>query len=201
LLTDIISSQVEITDEQWDQIVKVSGLPPEARAHIARAIALYRCMPDYQPSKIRATLKQLSKDTQALCQSLRQLDDNAHAQVVLTITLGSASPDEQLARQRSASIQRELQVLAEWLNAAGDRVVKGRPGARTRAMLTALIVSELDRILEQFTGTNIARSDKADRPGRQYVQAVCKIADPKIGAGSIDAAMKKRISSRGKLRR
>jgi hypothetical protein len=202
MFTDLIP--VVLTDKQWEQVVRFSGLPPEARVDIGRAIALYRCVIPYRPSETRAKLEKLSKDALTLCDALKELHDHGYSRLVLTLALEPSQPFEtaggqQLARRRLAAITRELQGLAEWLRAARDRVARGRPGARGRATLIALLVSELDRILERFTRKHIMRSDKKSTPGRQYVEAVCKIADPTIGRGSIDGAMKRQIALRGKI--
>jgi len=94
----------------------------------------------------------------------------------------------------------ELERLAQLFDVSRDRVAKGKPGARVEALIVQFLVTELDRILIRFTDKKITRSTK--RPAtRQYVEVVCKIADPKIGRGSIDAAMKRQIASRGKIRR
>ncbi len=204
MLTDLVLKHLVLTDRQWGQVVRFSDLPPEARLYIGRAIALYRCVLPDRPSETRANLKKLSKDALALCDALKGLHHHSLAQVVLTLALEPSqrfetAMEQQIARRRLAANTRELQGLAEWLGAARHRVARGRPGARARAMLIQLLVTELDRILERFTGKNFMRSDKISTPGRQYVEAVCKIADPSIERGSIDAAMKRQIASRGKI--
>jgi hypothetical protein len=204
MITNMVLMPVELSDKQWQQIVRFSRLPPEARVHIGRAIAFYRFAPDFQPSKIHTQLKKLNKQAIGLRDALKTLHDHHHAQVVLTLALKSSqrfetAMQQQAARRRLADITRELQELAEWLGAARDRVIRGSPGARSQAILVQFLVTELDCILKRFTGRNIMRSDKESKPGRLYVQAVCEIADPTIGRGSIDAAMKRQIVSRGKI--
>jgi hypothetical protein len=206
MLTDLILVDFVLTNSQWEQVVSFSGLPPEARVYVGRAITLYRCgIPD-RPSDTRAKLEELSKDALALCEALKELHDHSLALVVLTLALKPSqrfetAMEQQIARRRLAANTRELQRLAVWLSAAGNHVAKGRSGARARAVLIQLLVTELDLILKRFTGKHFRRSDKISTPGRQYVEAVCKIADPSIKRGSIDAAMRRQIASRGKISR
>jgi hypothetical protein len=54
------------------------------------------------------------------------------------------------------------------------------------------LVNRLNEVLERFTGTAITRSTK--RPDTvEYVKAVCRIADPSVGDGTIIEAVKKAI--------
>jgi len=53
------------------------------------------------------------------------------------------------------------------------------------------LVSRLNQILEQFTGKTITRSTKSQ--ALEYVKIVCRIADPKIGPGTITEAMRREI--------
>jgi hypothetical protein len=57
------------------------------------------------------------------------------------------------------------------------------------------LVGNLDGIRAQFTGKKITRSYK-DSDSVRYIKYVCKIADPSIERGTIDRAMKHRISHR-----
>jgi hypothetical protein len=58
------------------------------------------------------------------------------------------------------------------------------------------LVKTLDGIRHEFTGKTIARSDKRRDTSRDYIATVFKIADPEIGAGTIDKAMKNAITTR-----
>jgi hypothetical protein len=62
------------------------------------------------------------------------------------------------------------------------------------------LVGNLDGIREQFTGKKITRSYK-DELSKEFITYVCRIADPGIGDGTIDKAMKARITRRDRIRR
>jgi hypothetical protein len=61
------------------------------------------------------------------------------------------------------------------------------------------LVGNLDGIREQFTGKKITRSYK-DAASKKYITYVCRIADPDIGDGTVDMAMKDRIKKRERLK-
>jgi hypothetical protein len=86
--------------------------------------------------------------------------------------------------------------LPKWLLVAAHRVEadKGGPKAGSAYWL----VGNLDGIREQFTGKRITRSYKDDLTKR-YVTYVCRIADPDIGSGTIERAMKARIEKRRRV--
>jgi hypothetical protein len=61
-------------------------------------------------------------------------------------------------------------------------------GAHKSAEINRWLVSELDAILYANIGRHISRSDK--RPELDYVQLCFRVANPKIGSGSIEKAIR-----------
>lgn len=190
-----------LTDKQWKMVVVHSGLPSEARPLVGRAIAMYHignhARRQGNPAKTRAELAALGKRTLDLRKSLAKLLDNPRAHVALT--LGNNSPQEfagamrdKLAHRRIENAMTELDGLGRWLSVALNRVAKGKPGAKEKALLVQLFVAALDYVLQRFTGRAISRSYK-----NNFVQQVCRIADPEIGRGTIDDAIKRLRKSRG----
>ena len=88
-----------------------------------------------------------------------------------------------------------LQHLSDWLAIAAPRIEGTKPGPN--AANVYWLVAVLDDIREKFTGLRITRSYK-DAASKDYIAGVCQIANPSIGMGTIDAAMKNRIARRGK---
>jgi len=87
-----------------------------------------------------------------------------------------------------------VQRLPEWLRVAARRVKADKRGPKTRNVYW--LVGNLDGIRSHFTGKKITRSYKDDA-SKQYITYVCRIADPDIGDGTIEKAMKDRIKRRG----
>jgi hypothetical protein len=91
-----------------------------------------------------------------------------------------------------------VQRLPEWLRVAARRVKADKRGPKTRNVYW--LVGNLDGIRGHFTGKKITRSYKDDA-SKQYITYVCRIADPDIGDGTIEKAMKDRIKRRDRIRR
>jgi hypothetical protein len=189
-----------LTDQQWEKVAFHSGLLPEARA-----IATYRRVQSIidarkTPAETRLDLDRLRKDTEALLNRLAEV--MAYADAFCAFTFPIRPPNgwppntgpvlTAVADQRLASAVYELRRLACWLGLARDRVQPGKRGAKRRATPAYFVVNHLNEILERFTGKKIVRSTK--NPGTvEYVKLVCRIADPKIGDGTIIDAIKKEI--------
>lgn len=71
------------------------------------------------------------------------------------------------------------------------------PGARSTARAFAMFVKILDEIHVEFVGEHLKRDSKGMATGRDFIAAICQEADVKIGAGSIDEALKLIIKRRG----
>jgi hypothetical protein len=109
--------------------------------------------------------------------------------------------NERAAKLRAQKALAEIEEISQWLDAAQKRVAKSRPGAREKALQLQFLVTLLDKILMQFVGKGIDRSSKGPTTRREYISAVCRIADPTIRPSSIEEAMKRQIKSRGKISR
>ena len=77
--------------------------------------------------------------------------------------------------------------LPKWLLVAAHRVEADKRGPKAGNVYW--LVGNLDGIREQFAGKTITRSYKDDR-SKKYITYVCRIADPHIGGGTIDKAMR-----------
>jgi hypothetical protein len=215
-----------LTDEQWEIIVKLSGIPEtaeEARHHIETTIGIFRQfqagdLGQVPSAKIREELEALADAAKDLHDRLSKLVEVRGAYTALTGAPSLHSPYSPLDRlpdfagphqseHLSSSVQsmtgldgqrRLLQVLdvvrrlPKWLLVAAHRVEAKRG---PKAGNVYWLVGNLDGIRKQFTGKRITRSYKDDG-SKNYISYVCRIADPDIGDGTIDKAMKSRIKRR-----
>jgi hypothetical protein len=173
-----------LSDEQWQEVVRFSKLPLQARPFIARAIAMYRASDDARrrsrtPAETRVLLASARKLASALRGEITQLLQNPRAILNLTLTLDqrsdfAATMSEGLVQSRMTNAIDDLDRLTKWLSAAAREVPKGRPGAREKALQIQLLVAVLDRILLQFTGKGISRSGKKGNQSREYILTVCR---------------------------
>jgi hypothetical protein len=61
-----------------------------------------------------------------------------------------------------------------------------------------ILVSELSGIRREFSGKLVSRSYK-NAASREYITYVCVLADPEIGPGTIEEAMKRTIQRRNAM--
>jgi hypothetical protein len=197
-----------LSDEDWTKVSRYSGLPPDARPRIGMAIAAYRqsqAVIDARKTsaQIRDQLEGLRDDADALMKHLEAaIHNNADLYVALTFPRrppkgwppNTGAVPREVAEQRLRSALFELDRLVCWLGLARDRVPRGKPGAKRQAVPAYFLVNHLNEILERFTGKTITRSTKTTDTV-DYVKTVCRIADPKIGDGTIIEAIKKEIKN------
>jgi hypothetical protein len=196
-----------ISDAQWAEIARYSGLPPNARSLIGKAIALFHEVDKaghFTSAQTRKQLRELRKETLAVHSKLVELMANPRAHFALTVPIAEPGtrPEPRLqAQQRLESQLENLQRLARWFGLAEDRVDGMKPGANRKAMNVHWLVGMLDTILKEHTGQKISRSVKRKNTTRDYVSTVLKIADPKIRRGTIGRAMQERIKLREAMAR
>jgi hypothetical protein len=191
-----------LTDEQWKKVANLSGISEGAdyaRHHIETTIGMFResqasDLDRVTPAEIRKQLEARAKLAHDLYSGFSKLIDEPGAYTALT-----GKPDE---RRRSSEVldaprlRQVLDVLSylDWLlSAALGRVEGGKRGPKAQNIYW--LVGNLDGIREQFTRQKITRSYKDDL-SKGYITYVCRIADPDIGDGTIDKAMKARIKRR-----
>jgi hypothetical protein len=92
---------------------------------------------------------------------------------------------------------RAVERLRAWCEAAGRALPAESKGAHRVALCNKALVTLLDGILSAHTGRHISRSYK--NPDLQYVKLCFAAADPCVGSGSIEEAMKAYL--RGKPRK
>jgi hypothetical protein len=177
-----------LSNAQWDEVRKSEDLPEGARKRIDFEIGLYRVGigegAASNPQETKANLERALKATSSLRASLQDLNASAYAELVD----GKWQNDERL-RELAAAVS-ELETR---LSTARDEI-QSLP-TRDRRNLDRLVAG-LDAVLLEYTGRGMSRSNKTGKDSRPFVAEVIRIADPKIGPGSVDEATKAAISGR-----
>ena len=200
-----------LSDDQWTEIARLSSIPIEthdARRAFENAISMYRRFEVNDSVRVpsaesRNQLEALRTEALSLLSGLARLIENPDTHFALMV---ARQPDDvgpftflQTMRRdghrRLENAMAVLQHLANWLAIASSRVEPTKRGPDTANVYW--FVAALDDVREKFTGLKITRSYK-DAVSRDYIKAVCQIANPNIGTGTIDAAMKDRIGRRGR---
>lgn len=149
-------------------------------------------------AKIREEFRALAKDAGNLYERLSGLLNNRDAYTALT---RSDIPPSISSAEAQRLMQDERRLLSEINDAllgapkrfsmAAHRVKREKRGPKAGNVYW--LVGNLDGIREQFTGKKITRSYKGEV---EYIKCVCKIADPDIGPGTIDRAIRHRSRHR-----
>jgi len=197
-----------LSDHEWENIATFSNLPAAARPLVEDAIATFRSFETVlrpTASETRKELKDLHKFAADFHWRMAKLVANPFAHAALTIVESQERFPRRVVEMRMAEHLRLassltiLKALAEWLLIAGRRVPATKRGANRKALNVQWLVARLDVIREEFTGKKITRSNKRGAT-REYITAVCRIADPTIGPGTIDRAMQLRIRNNRRTR-
>ena len=195
-----------LTDEQWKMTAKLSGIAEgadDARHDIETTIGIFRAMQASDldrvtPAEIRKQLEALAKLAHDLNSGFSKLLDEPDAYTALIDLDEHRRSSDVLDARRLSEVLDVLSYL-DWLLPDALRGVEG--GKRgPKAKNIYWLVGNLDGIREQFTGKKITRSYKDDL-SKEYISYVCRIADPDIGDGTIEKAMKDRIKRRDRIRR
>lgn len=198
-----------ITNETWRVLREKTQFPDEARQAVDEAIYRYHAMaaavdPANQPSKTRLSLEVLAKNIQQAREQLARMNDNPLATVVLKKAIADPhAPPTSIDRQLQGWL--ELQIsnltkLEETLLVAKAGILGSKPGASGPSLRTTLFVNSIVDIWEKYSGTRVSRSIKGPFNSRDFILLVCEIADPEIGRGSIEDAVKKIIFQRGGIK-
>ena len=183
--------RLRLEDTQWQQIAALSEISPDkegARRDIEIALGMYRQwqadgqapMPAHE---IRNKLLELSKRSRKLCDDLLALVRHAGA-----YEAASSIKDPSLSQVCELLIR-----LPKWFTLTWDRVGEQKRGPKSENIYW--LVAYLDGVRREWTGKGISRSNKRDDTSREYIAYVSAIADPSIGPGTIEKAMRERIKT------
>jgi hypothetical protein len=204
-----------LTDEEWQKIANLSGLPAKVRPKIVEVIDVYRSHQANfdirnKPSSVRRELDELRKSAESLAISLATALNDVDLWSAVARPRPSSNEwpprtglvDPKVAVQRITGTLYELQRLRDWLILARAAVPHSKRGSKRQSAPASAAVFMLDEILFKFKKRNLERSNKRNETS-EYVKAVLLIADPGIGKGTIDQAIKHQIFHRlqGKIER
>jgi len=206
-----------VTDQQWNEIVTLSGLPQEARAAIDDYIGLYRDLRRDAQGEYPALWKQAVdvmeeeiKSKEKLC-ALRD-DPNFFSALRMGIDGQDKIPETELTVMLLwlDSILKEKNELMKWLDNALDRLHHVREtndaeqssqaprhrGKRKPSRDSLMIlVRLLSILLHRYTGKKLSRGTKreSEKPSL-YVRKICQIANPQLRDGTINQAIKETVT-------
>lgn len=193
----IETSDFHMSDDAWERIGPRHALPDEARGRIDDRIrcflAFERGMKDRDPATARSRLESAVKATDALIEALKSLPLEAvNALTLLEATArnhisANVNPLHMFDRMLLSRIE-ELEKLKGWLALGASRLVAKPSG--DNASNRYWLASELDVLFHKYTGRRLDRSSKGSHTPRDFVAAVFKLADPRIGDGSIEQALR-----------
>jgi|SRR5580692_1236869 hypothetical protein len=188
-----------LTDAAWQKISEKSGLPNEARPKIDEALHLYKSWQQAKrhikpPSVTREDLRTLAKKLDQAAEQLSSVLSNQRAKVTLIDATIKASAGAVLKHEEAESSVEgwvsQIEDMRAKILHAEKWIAGGRRGDWEQALALTMFVQKLDQILFEFTGKNIDRSYKGHQTSRDYLTAVCKVADREITASSVEEAMK-----------
>jgi hypothetical protein len=182
-----------LSPDQIAEISRLSGIPAdteEAWLLIENTITRYRNRQTRAVLKPAQIVSELRKAGQATWELLEFLTDLADA---LPLELSW-----RFEKERSSLRQIEIELHGH-VGQLKDRQARkylygSKSGPETRDAY--ILVSLLDGIRAEYTGRRIRRSTKSNDTSREFITAVCHIADPAIGSGTIERAMKRVINRR-----
>jgi hypothetical protein len=195
---------IPLSDSEWTRIAQPSELPDEARPQIETLIEHYKKQKGWRPEppfETRYQFNRIEKLARELGHELRLLTSNNDA---MRAFIAAIHPENRLAalliikeyvddtRQKLEATIGQIEALAGWC--ADPEILPSERGPHTRPVY--LLVDGLDLVLAEFTDKHISRSRKKTSRSREYIAAVVEIADPTIGPGTIEEAMKECISRR-----
>jgi hypothetical protein len=170
----------KLTDEQWNEIAKLGSSSVAAEARLEATVGIHRLRKQRRsagmlPAEVRKELMAIAAATWDLQERLRSLEQSQLAPLMLSF----------------ANEKKTLRSLEVHLNLLAGDIPRGKKGRDAY-----FLVQVLDDILCECTGKGISRSNKRTNSTREYVKMVCRIADPDIGDGTIEWAMKDCIKRR-----
>ena len=155
---------VHISDENWASIVETSGLPPEARSDVERAVSIYD-MTDVKLSSIgetRQAFAAVEKHLQSARLAILKLSKNPRAIAAMSLRCRedgrSAVEPPGKARADLNDSAAQIDRIAGLVSEARRAMKGGKPGAREASIRVKLLVKFLDDILFEFTGRHVSRS-------------------------------------------
>jgi hypothetical protein len=194
--------KLPLKTEQWNKISALSGIPRkahDARSEIETALGYFRQSQASNfikltpTTEIRKELKALADEALKLSGRLSSLEGDPNASMVFTSLQISQEPWWKIELSVS-QVRAVLRGLPKWFRIAEHKLEQQKRGPKTDNMYW--LVGQLDAIRQQAADKKIIRSNKRSDSSREYIAYVCRIADPHVGGGTLELAMKRRIKDR-----
>jgi hypothetical protein len=188
---------LRLDDEDWNRLVEASGLPSEARPRVETAIADFRAAEQrrrrreaVRPSDVCDELTKLQRRAAKLSRDLQRLlaPDGPFLALVPT---GTSEPDCALPMKAIPT----LDSLATWLGQSREGIGGRMPG---RSAERAANVSGLTEMFADTIEELLRRQITFSQGDKRMMERLCRTADPGIGRGTIESAMKRLIKRRRK---
>jgi hypothetical protein len=193
-----------LSDRQWDEIERASGLPSKARGSIESAVRAYLTLQEMGSSitlaKISVELRRLRRQAKELLKSLEQ----ALSRDDVYIALLPVHPNEWHPRSREQrkhlaehdrpeKAKAELDALVDWLEQRYRALSRRKPGpSADHAENVYVFVEMFDNELHHYTDERLTRS----KQHRYMMERIFAILDPAVGPGTIDTAMRRVCAAR-----
>jgi hypothetical protein len=185
-----------MTDDDWRMVSAPLNLSADARHTVEYAIELYlrdRNIEDQAsaPAAAKTKLARVSLHAENLAALLDALGTEERAALDFAWYKDGTESD---VDRELALVSAILQDIAK--HTAEASWVAGADKRNNYASPVESLVGFLDNILREKAGTRVKGSNKGER---QFVETVCAIADPEIGQGQIDEAIKATTHSNGEI--
>jgi len=173
-----------ITDEDWLEIEKLSGLPPQARSEIDEMIGYCRELrcdasrkyKDLWFDKLSAVMEVETASKKALDDMIGQPDFFKALAMGLDGQVQIPDKELQLIREWLKRTSKQKQRLLDWYREAQNRVHHFRTGQRTGRTALVELVTRLNEPLLHHTGKRIS----AGKTNLKFAVKVCTIAFPDL---------------------
>lgn len=193
-----------MSDDEWRNLCQIILLPDAARDRIQQAIRRYKRSAGlvFDPAASRSDMagaQSALKKARKLIEKLRN-DRLACFVISRNIEAFSAPSPGDASKIYLSKFIESLDTITSVLEKSAPQIMGAKPGAHIKSILVSMLVSELNTAMIDHLGRPITRSGKKTDRSKQYVEAVCKLADAKIRPYSIDEAMKRVIRTRRTIR-
>jgi hypothetical protein len=180
-----VISPTKFKDHEWRRICAWTALPIEAQLELEQAVDEYkrRRACNWRPVDVRANLKMLAREARkfaALAGRMGRQERMELAEFGAYLELGEINPVKLLDL-----VRKQAATLGDNCEASADQITeRKKPGKDPRDV--QLLTRALDDILRKYTKTGISRSKRS----LSFAVEVFKIADPNVGCGSIQEAIR-----------
>jgi hypothetical protein len=179
-----------LSGPEWKKIAEPSGLPPEARDDVERAINWYRILrgTNENRTKNRDKVDDVSDKLAAALRALQRMQNDQD--VFWAIVIGDAqrplltSPQRQAWQHRLNGLADELERGLEWWRKSRDRLAGVKRGRRNLSDDLYYLIRQLSFITVEYTGqmTSLSKKDRENSKLNhlKFLVLTCKAADKNI---------------------